>query len=219
VADKVKSIHVERLDEIQKQVHKQCLKPNGFVKKGRTHCRKTTDGLYQVINFQIGQSYRDDTDKFWVNVGIRVPEAFERSLDIVTEKDFYQEYQCDIRTTLFHFTELGDYKGYSNKYFNLEDENVSTIANEIISLINKYVMPMFSDLENRDKVLINRRKYIAVTTPFNNVIDLEFAMIYARRGEMEKANEYINKQYAESQHKGHREYLKELAEKLGLKIK
>ena len=222
MAEKVKSIYVQRLDEIQRQVHKSCLKPNGFVKKGRTHCRKTDDGLYQVVDFQIGQSYRDDTDKFWVNVGVRVPEAFERSLDIVEEKDFYKEYECNIRTTLFKFVGVGNYKGYNNKYYSLENENVSMLADEIISLINQYVFPMFSDLESRDKVLINRKKYLEVTDLFNNTIDLEFAMIYARRGEMEKANEYINNQYqfgVARKHKGHCEFVKEIADKLGLTIK
>jgi hypothetical protein len=219
MTEKIKSIYVQRLDEVQDQVHKFCLKPNGFVKKGRTHCRKTDDGLYQVVNFQIGQAYYNDTDKFWVNIGVRVPEAFERSLDIVTEKDFYKEYECNIRTTLFRFVGVSNYKGYNNKYLSLRNENVSLLAEEIISLINQYVFPMFSDLESRDKVLINREKYLNITNLFNNAIDLETSMIYARKGDLGKANEYINRQYAGSTNKGNREYVKKIADKLGLTIK
>jgi len=213
-----KSIYVSRLNSIQNQVHISSLKPNGFAKSGRTHCRRTDDGLFQVITFQIGQSYCDDTDKFWVNIGVRVPESFELSLDPTTEKKIYQEYHCNIRTRLFKFTEPDAYKGYADKYFSLQEDDTSRIADEIISLINKYVMPFFSDLESREKVLANRRKYMDVTDIFNNNIDLEFAMIYAGKGDMEKANEFINKQIASAVYPEHCEYVKEIANKIGLTI-
>ena len=213
-----KSVYVQRLDEIQALVYTLCLKPQGFKRKGRTFCRTTSDGLCQVIDFQIGQVYRGDNDKFFVSIGVRVPESCELSFDLSGEKDFYHEYECNIRTTLYEFTEPGDYKGFNCKYISLRKDEAPKIVEEIISQINEYIIPMFEDLETRDKVLLNREKYLGVTKLFNGQIKLETAMIYGMRGEWDQANRYFNEHYLGIVHEDVREDLRQTAKELGFTI-
>ncbi|MDR1565406.1 MAG: DUF4304 domain-containing protein [Oscillospiraceae bacterium] len=217
-----KSIYVLRLDEIQKQVNLKCLKPNGFKKKGRSHCRRTADGLFQIITFQIGQSYCYNNNKFWVQIGIRVPEAFEKKFILPPEKEVYHDYECNIRSDLFRFigikigkTEAG--YNYDAQFLRLDTDNIEAIVNQIISIITNKVFPFFSELESRDMVLTNRNKYKDIEA-FNNTINLETAMIYGLKGNTEKANEFISKQYNSSKLAGHKEYVQQIASNLKLTI-
>lgn len=210
----VKSVYAERLDDIQRQVHALALKPKGFKKQGRTFCRKTADGLVQVVNFQMGGL--GDNEKFWVNLGVRVSECCEMTQGAVGEKEFYKEYECNIRSRLNKFTSLKPYKGYADRYFSLIREDTSKVVDEIIMLLKNYAMPFFDDFDSREKVLANREKYLSVTSPFNNNWHMEAAIICVHLGDVAGATESMNMAYARSTLAAHREYLETVADKLGL---
>ena len=90
----------ESIDIIENAVYAE-LKPLGFRKHGRTLHRFVDGDISQVINFQCGQSYREETHLMWVNIGIRVPECFLRSFSPdENPKKYYRESECNIRSRL-----------------------------------------------------------------------------------------------------------------------
>jgi hypothetical protein len=219
-----KSIYSQRLDKIQSEINTKILIPNGFRKKGRTHNRITSDSLVQVINFQMGQCYRDENDMFSVNIGIRVPESFERTFSSLGKtKDFYQEYECNIRTSITEPWGTPRYKAkngltYNAEMFLLDSEDYQPIIDEIVEKFEKYIFPFFDDLDTREKVINNRMKYSNIDM-FSHLCFLEEAMIYGYAGNIEKATQLMQKHYDNSNsNKGHKEYIEELCEKLGIVI-
>ena len=222
-----KSIYVLRLDNIQSEIGSKILKPNGFKKRGRCYNRITSDNLVQVITFQIGQSWRGDNDKFSVHIGIRVPESFERTFtDVIPPKPFYQDYHCNIRTAITE--SLGNtYKNrdglFANaKLFYLDTDDYQSIIDEIIDKIDKHVLPMFADLDTREKVISNRLKYhekyknFESTLPLPEVIYLEEAMIYGHGGNLDKAKELLQKSYDNAGLSNFQDHVEELARKSGI---
>ena len=90
----------ESIDIIENAVYAE-LKPLGFRKFGRTLHRFVDGDISQVINFQCGQSYRDETHLMWVNIGIRVPECELRRFEQEEKlKKYYHEYNCNMRSQL-----------------------------------------------------------------------------------------------------------------------
>lgn len=63
-----------RIDRIEDSLYRD-LKQLGFRKYGRTLHRFFLDDISQVIRFQCGQAYREETHLLCVGVGIRVPEC------------------------------------------------------------------------------------------------------------------------------------------------
>lgn len=88
------------IDRIEAAVYEQ-LRPLGFRKYGRTLHRFVSGDLSQVIHFQCGQAYREETHLMWVNIGIRVPECMDRVFQPTAPmKKYYHEYECNIRCRL-----------------------------------------------------------------------------------------------------------------------
>lgn len=224
-----KSVFVQRLDIVQAEIWQKLLKPKGFKKRGRTFNRETPDGLIQVISLNIGMAYRGDNDLFCVSIGIRVPESFEKTFDEPEKKSFYQEYYCNIRTTLNDGT-LGHARYetktippryYGTKVFMLDIEDMQPNIDEIIETIESHVFPFFDNMDTREKVLKNRRMYNAKYKDLEmcNTITLEEAMIYGRAGDIEKATQLMQQHYNNSQHhKPHQGYVFELSKKLGITL-
>jgi hypothetical protein len=205
------------LNAIQKEIYLY-LKPLGFKKKGRTFNRQTEDGIYQVINIQSGKYEFGDKyvipglrenyyGKFTINLGVMVKEIYD--LDIYHKnKDVYQDYDCTIRTRLSRLTVKKDI------WWAITDNNL-TIAKEIIEGLNSHGILWLDNFENRDKIGEN----------WGNIEDsakrakLDVALIVFHR-DKEKGATLIQEYYNSIEnHRGHKEYVRELAGRLGLEIK
>ena len=210
----------ESIDIIENAVYAE-LKPLGFRKHGRTLHRFVDGDISQVINFQCGQSYREETHLMWVNIGIRVPECFLCSFDPdENPKKYYREAECNIRSR------LGKVKGKKVTTYNLHG-SIDEITADILGQIKEYVLPTFDVLKDRTSILEKRREYRNFDTLHYNTILLQEAMIYGRMGELDKASELFNRYYFKckkeiSPVKGHLEYLDNLdnlAKKLNITLK
>lgn len=207
----------ESIDIIENAVYAE-LKPLGFRKHGRTLHRFVDGDISQVINFQCGQSYREETHLMWVNIGIRVPECFLHSFaPDENPKKYYRESECNIRSR------LGKVKGKKVTTYNLHG-SIDEITADILGQIKEYVLPTFDVLKDRTSILEKRREYRNFDTLHYNTILLQEAMIYGRMGDLDKASELFNRYYFKckkkiSPVKGHLEYLDNLAKKLNITLK
>ena len=150
---KQKSIFAERLDRVQKSVH-PVLRDAGFKKRGRTFNRAMESGLVHVVNFQMGQYPIGDYEipgiresvygRFTVNMGIFVPCMFflEHS---EKERDFYQEYCCDIRMR------LGLLANSEDTWWWLT-EQVEDTADVMSDLLKEYAFPFFGIFETYEDI-------------------------------------------------------------------
>lgn len=213
-----KSKIVSTLDEIQRNIHNNLLKIKGFKKRGRTWNRFSSDKLVQVINFQTGQypvgnyiipGIRENLyGLFTVNIGIYIPEISE--LEDRKLVDFVQDYNCHIRARLGQLSHEGDL------WWDLSKSS-DNIYREVSQRINDFTLPFFQELENRDLILRNLVQMNEKCT-LSPRANLDIALIYFRRGNKRKAKELFTKQYLETNVKGHKRYVIELSERLGIKI-
>lgn len=211
------------LDVIENAIY-AVVKAYGFRKHGRTLHRFVSGDISQVINFQLGQSYRGETHLLWVNVGIRVPECMTRCFTAEESvKKYYHEYECNIRSR------LGKIEGKKASCYDLRQPVDSTVS-DILRQIQESVIPAFEILNSRDSILAHRRDYPEFDLLNHHLILLEEAMIYGRRGETDKALETFNQHYhffgsGQSAQKdpraiqNHLRYLDGLASELGIEIK
>ena len=96
------------IDQIEAEVY-GLVKPYGFRKHGRTLHRFVDGDISQVISFQPGQAYLNMTHMMTVNLGIRVPECFERVfISSAPTKKYYHEYECNIQTKVLPVFEVLD---------------------------------------------------------------------------------------------------------------
>ena len=171
----------EIIDAIENRVYVE-LKSLGFRKYGRTLHRFVNGDISQVINFQCGQAYRNETHLMRVNVAIRVPE-FElrefRTDDPQTK--YYHEYECNIRS------HLGTVRGGKQSCYDLR-KDTQKIIKDILDQLNKYVLPAFAVLNSRDAILKERRNYPNFDVINGHLILLEEAMIYDKMGDLETAS-------------------------------
>ncbi len=206
------------LDGIENTVYAS-VKPLGFRKHGRTLHRFVSGDISQVINFQLGQSYRDETHLLWVNIGIRVPECMERSfVPKDAPKKYYHEYDCNIRS------ELGTVEGKKQTTYNLH-KPIEPITADVMRQIHTIVLPGFDVLNSREAILAHRRSYPHFDTMNDHLILLEESMMYGRMGQREKAEELFRRYVREVEAQkgsravpGHLSYLKELADEIGIEI-
>ena len=178
----------ECVDIIQAAVY-EYLKPLGFRKFGRTMHRFVEKDISQVIHFQNGCPQKGVHNILWINIGIRVPECEERVF-IVSEpmKKYYHEYECNIRTR------LGSLVDGKDTFYDLQ-KSPKMIAISIIDRIKKYVIPVFDVLNSRESILLYRANYPSFDGLGRHLMILEEAMIYGRRGDIEKASELFNQYY------------------------
>lgn len=181
----------ESVDIIEKMVY-EYLKPLNFKKYGRTIHRFVDGDVSQVINFQNGCPQKGVYGILWINLGIRVPECFERRFTVseVTKK-YYHEYECNIRSRLGYIVNGKD------TYYNLKNDP-NKIAKDIIKRIEKYVIPAFNTLNGRDTILKYRRNFPRFDQVFPDGILLDEAMIMGRKGNIEEATQIFNKHYQDA---------------------
>ncbi len=184
----ISSTVTDSINKIEKVIYAK-LKPLGFRKHGRTLHRFVSEDISQVINFQCGQAYRDETYQMCVNLGIRIPECSERAFfPTKPQKKFYHEYECTIRSR------LGRIDGNEEKCFDLR-ENIETITAEILDDIINKVLPVFNILSSRQEILAHRRECSLFDTIDRHLILLEESMIYGHLGNTDKAKELFEEYY------------------------
>lgn len=193
------------LDILQNEIF-QFLKPLGFKKKGRTFNRQTEDGIYQVINIQSGQYYSILYGSFTINLGIMVKEIYELEISN-TPKDFYLEYECQIRERLSNLTNQKDF------WWPISDK-IENTAKEINEGLNSTGIEWLNALETREKIVNNWLKMARNTGRPELVVALTALTL-----ERENGSKLINDYYKKiKSNKPHKDYVKKLAEKLGVKL-
>ena len=218
--DKEKSEITLKIDRIEVDVY-QLVKPRGFRRHGRTLHRFVSGDISQVISFQCGQAYLNMTHMLTANLGIRVPECFEKSFTPTEKpKKYYREYECNIRSR------LGEIDGKDVKTFDLRGD-IDSIEAEITRDIETKVLPVFDALDSREAILLHRRDYPRFDMLYSHLIPLEEAMIYGRRGRTEEAKALFEQYYqsvldeylkdGKAHLKGHLASLDSLALRLGLR--
>ncbi|QOW09570.1 DUF4304 domain-containing protein [Kaistella flava (ex Peng et al. 2021)] len=205
------------LESIQNEIF-LFLKPLGFKKKGRAFNRQTEDGIYQVINIQSGRYEFDDKyvipgfrenlyGNFTVNLGVMVREIYE--LDSHNKpKNIYQDYDCQIRERLPHLTIKQDH------WWSISDDNNKT-AKEVINGLSSHGLDWLDNFENRDKICRNLGNLEGDSPRAKlNVALIEF---HRDKSKAEKLfQDYYNKIKIKN---GHKEYVKGLADRLGVILK
>ena len=194
------------LDKIKNEIFK-FLKPLGFKKKVRAFNRQTENGIYQVINIQRGQVYSTLYGSFTINLGIMAKEIYE--LDSYNKpKDFYQDYDCKIRERLSNLT-------IKNDFWWLISDNVENTAKIINEGLNSKGFEWLNALETREKIIKN---WVTMADSNSPRAKLDVAIITLgldRENGIKLINDYYRKVNNKSPHK---DYVKELAEKLDIKL-
>lgn len=185
---KNKLTSTESVDIIENIVY-EFLKPYGFKKHGHTLHRFVDGDISQVVEFQNGEPAKRIFDILWVNLGIRIPECTERSFCVSEpQKKFYHEYECNIRTRL---GELAD--GIDTHYTLKKDPK--KIGDDIVSRLEKFVLPIFETLNSRIAILQRRKDFPSFDGTNAHLILLEEAMIYGRSGDLKKAEQRFSEYY------------------------
>ncbi len=209
----------QSVDVIEKIVYDH-LKPMGYRKHGRTLHRFVEGDISQVVNFQNGCPQKGVYDVLWVNIGIRIPECAERKFAVSESlKKYYHEYECNIRNR------LGALADGRDTHYDLK-KSPEKIAADIVDRLKRFVIPVFEVLSSRDGILNLRRDYAYFDDMNNNLMLLDEAMIYGRRGDIDKASQCFNQYYSgvvaecenPSDNCKHIEYLNNLAGELGIAI-
>lgn len=178
----------ESIDFIEKIVY-EYLKPFGFRKHGRTLHRFVDGDISQLVNFQNGCPEKGIYGVLWVNLGIRVPECAERTFTPEEQlKKYYHEYECNIRTRLGFLVDGKD------SFYDLR-RDPDKIAADIVERLEKYVMPVFDALKDRDSILERRTLFTQFDWYNNHLILLESAMIIGRRGDFTESARLFNAYY------------------------
>lgn len=191
----------EIVNEIQSDVYKY-LKPLGFRKHGRTFCRFVDTDIAQVIEFQVGLALKGNNHCLWINIGIGIPECHKRTFDKeIPIKKYYHDYECSMQAR------LGSIVDKKDTYYDLR-KKYDKYAKDITNRLEKYVIPVFDMLNNRESILKERRNYIQFDSN-SHIILLDEAMIYGRMGKTEKAIELFLEYYDKSKQEAyeHREYI------------
>ena len=215
----VKSEFAKQVDEIQSQLT-PFLKENGFRKRGRTFNRTSSDGLISVINFQMGAFDPPGTTYipglrenlyglFTINLGIHVPEVYkyQGSSEV---KGFVQNYHCCIRARL-------GVLGQERRDIWWKADVSSKLIDDLRNRIMKDALPFLKHFGAREVIIRDWSDYynknqFGLSNPPNIVL----AIILATQGRTEDAKHLLEKQIHQSQHAKHKEYVRNLALRLGI---
>jgi hypothetical protein len=213
-----KSKAMQAMDELQAGV-RPFLKELGFRARWRAFNRPTTDGLTQVIEFQLGRfdppgahyvGFRQNFyGKFTVNVGVYVPEVHKYTYAGGGDLSFVHEYDCDIRARLGNLApERRDI------WWSFEAGNASELAAEIFRRLERDALPFLAQFETRDALL--KRLLNEPSTPFASRPRIVCSIILATRGQRDKAKSLLSEQALEHRNHPHSIWVRDLADKLGL---
>jgi hypothetical protein len=212
-----KSSFASAVDDIQ-SVLRPFLKSFGFKMRGRTFNRATGDGLTQVVSIQMGASdppgttyipgFRENLHgRFTVNLGVYVPEV-ARHQGGGEARDWVQEYHCCVRTRLGAAS--GDER---DTWWPARSDDA--ITGDIRRRLAMGGLPFLDRFSTRDRILAewhDRSENMGASSPPRIVM----AIIWAERGEKGRARELLARQVLEARSPGHPDYLRDLANKLGV---
>jgi hypothetical protein len=212
-----KSAHALAVDQLQAAL-RPFFKENSFRVRGRTFNRLTEDGLTQVVYIQMGPSdppgttyipgFRENLHGlFTVNLGIYVPEVAEL-FPGHEAKSWVQEYHCCIRTRLSETCKEDD-----GIWWHASQDDA--VINDVCSCLQFAGLPFLDRYSTRDKIICewsDRSTNMGASAPPRIVL----AIILAARGERLRARKLLARQVSETDHAGHRNYVRDLAEKLHL---
>lgn len=173
------------LDAVEKEIYAY-LKPLGFRRHGRTLHRFVEGDISQVVNFQASRIY---PGKYYVNLGIRIPECAERTFSPSEEKKaFYHDYECNLRFR------LGVSVRRDAQCFDLE-KPVEKQVKAILKALEKTAIPVFRTVNGREAFLACHKELADWHTLGAGLLDE--CMIYGRMGELSKAQECFDRYYLE----------------------
>jgi hypothetical protein len=212
-----KSGSASAIDEIQ-SVLRPFLKSSGFKMRGRTFNRATEDGLTQVVGIQMGASdppgttripgFRENLHgRFTVNLGVYVPEV-ARHQGGGEAKAWVQEYHCCVRAR------LGAASGDERDIW-WPARSDDAITDDIRRRLEMGGLPFLDRFSTRDRILAewrDRSENMGASSPPRIVM----AIIWAERGEKGRARELLAQQVREARSPGHPDYLRNLANELGV---
>jgi hypothetical protein len=211
-----KSKPAQAMDELRAGI-RRFLTALGFRARARAFNRTTSDGVTQVIEFQLGRFDPPGTHyvgfrqslygKFTVNLGVYVPEVDEYTFPGGGERSFVHEYDCCIRTR------LGDVgPEHSDLWWDLEAGRDH--AAELLQRFERDALPFFAQFETRDAILAQLSKEAAI--PFTGRPRIVRAIIMAIRGQRAEARAFLAAQAREHSNHPHSAMVHALANKLGL---
>lgn len=190
------------------------LKPLGFKKKGSTFNRQAEAGLYQVINIQSGRYYKNEIQgfresyygKFTINLGVLVEELY--NLSYQNNKDFYYDYECQLRIRLSELTMKQDY------WWEITD-NTNLIYKEIINGLDAHGLLWLNSFDTREKIC----KSWGAIEGSSLRAKLDVALITIQK-DKEKGKKLLQDYYdrIEDSDNSHKKYVKEFSQKLGIEI-
>lgn len=178
----------ESVDVIQKIVY-DFLKPLGFRRHGRVMHRFVDGDISQVVELQNGCPEKGVAGVLWVNLGIRVPECAEQTFTPPAQKNYYHEYECNIRVR------LGEYVDGRDLPYDLKCKP-ETIGGDIAERLDMHVMPVFDTLSSRAAILARRREFSRFDSHNRHLIELEEAMIHGRAGDPARAETAFGAYYS-----------------------
>ena len=186
-----KTIDVDACIELIENALYERLKEYGFKRYGETLHRFVSEDISQVISFQGGQALRNESHLLWVNIGIRVPECFERQFDVDHPEEYYHDYECNMRTKLgiVKYKDQNKIRSYDLR------KNPDRITADIWEELLTQVLPVFEILNSRENILAHRREYPWFDMVNAQEILLEECMIYGHLGDKGKAAECFEMYY------------------------
>ena len=205
------------MDEVQLALT-GLLQGQGFRKRARTYSRKTTDGLTQVLNFQMGRfeppgptlGLRPSSNlygQFTVNLGIFIPEVSAALAPwvgkTITEPD------CELRVRLGALVSSSGDRWWP---INLDP----TVVDELDDLLRTVAVEFWDQFSGREKVL----RYLASPDKpqFTARAKLVRAVMVAHAGDKPTATLLLDSHIADAKADGrdrHAAYVHDLRQALG----
>jgi len=214
-----KSELVSAMDELQQRLN-PLLRQFGFSKQCRTHSRMTSEGLTQVVGFQMGSfdppgatyipGLRENLyGRFAVNLGIYIPEVARHHGG--GEPKSVREHNCCIRSRLGRSIAEG-----TERWWTISSSEA--LANEVRQLLEAEAFPLFRRFERRDQVLAEFG-HLADNNHLIAVPRIVCALILLERGERDEAQRLLALQARDhTRNPSHPAYVINLAQRLGLDI-
>ena len=220
-----KSEVVQQLDHLQRELLR-IVKPLGFRRKGRTLTRTVEDDIQQIIAlqagpFEIGPPLPPEAahlrpnlyGKFTINLAVFVPEMYEKSNPGLVPRGVITDAHCSIRTRLGHIT------SHQDIWWALDDFP-DNLVDEIGSLLIDVGIPFLERFGSRDAIIRDWVRFNDDELRLTQIARLDTAMIFLRRGELDRAKALFEDHMAEyrkdPRNPTHGPYVRELAVKLGL---
>jgi hypothetical protein len=205
------------VDSIQSSL-RPLLKERGFKVRGRSFNCTTEDGLTQVVNFQMGQSDPPGTTYipglrenlhglFTINLGVYIPEVAAVHGGGIA-KSWVQDYQCSIRDRLGHISG-------SEKDIWWQARVDPEIVHDLQTCLVNYGFPFLNRFANRDSILAELHGE-GKNLSHCSVPRIVCAIIRANRHEVEIARELLSEQAKETWNPRHPDYVRGLAQRMGL---